>query len=370
MPLYHSAAGMIGLSIMICIGAVYIVRSKFSASRWLADVRNYSATCAQYIGELARYLLNTPPSSGDAESGLRICFGNGLRPEYWDRFQLRFGIKAILEFYSATEGTGGFDNIIFLDNLKNGDRTGYGSVGKNKDPEKIAFVKYDVAMDELVRDPAGYCIRAVVDEPGEMLVRIAQGTEFLGYTDDSATAKKILRNVFEAGDAFTRTGDLLKVDRDGWVYFVDRIGDTFRWKGENVSTAEVASELSRFEGVEEVTVYGVHVPNCDDGRAGMCALVISDGRVASHSESLTRFLDQLLQHAKARLPAYAVPLYLRLLSTIDSTGTFKHQKMRLRNEGIDVDKVNDPIYQLVGSAYVRMAPSTDKAPLFSGVPPL
>jgi len=340
MPLYHSAAGMIGIGNMVCVGCSYLIRRRFSASLWLQDVKAHGVTVAQYIGELARYILSLPEAADDADNALRFCIGNGLRPEYWDKFQMRFGIDMILEFYGATEGTGGFNNAILLDNLKKGDYTGYGSVGQLLNP-LICFARYDVEEDALVRNAAGFCEKAVVGEAGEMIVRVTPETQFTGYTDVAATKKKILTDVFEQGDTYTRTGDLMKVDEGNWVYFVDRIGDTFRWKGENVSTAEVASELSKFKGVEEVNVYGVQIPNNEDGRAGMCAMILKEG---ASTESLARFLS----HAKANLPSYAVPVFLRMLPAMQITGTFKHQKVQMRKDGIDVQ---DPIYFLENNAY-------------------
>jgi len=345
MPLYHSAAGMVGISCMFACGITYLVRRKFSASAWLSDVKTYNATAAQYIGELARYVLAMPEKPDDAQNSLRLCFGNGLRPEYWESFQVRFGIDAILEFYGATESTGGFSNMTFLHNIKRGKKAGLGSVGKLMDP-RYAFVRYDVDKDDYVRGPDGFCIPVDTGEPGEMLVRETPGSTFRGYTDEAASSKKLLKGVFENGDVYFRTGDLLRYDEEGWVYFVDRIGDTFRWKGENVSTAEVATELARFEGVDEVNVYGVQIPNNEDGRAGMCALVMDN----FSEERLVAFA----RHAMANLPSYAVPLFLRIQPQMQITGTFKHQKVQLRNEGFDPSKVKDPLYYLENGKYTPL----------------
>jgi len=345
MPLYHSAAGMLGVSTAMFSGAAYVIRRKFSAKAWLDDVKTYNATMAQYIGELARYILSLPEKPDDADNKLTRCIGNGLRPEYWDKFQLRFGIDVILEFYGATEGTSGFSNAIFLENLRKGDRTGYGSIGQLADPN-VVFARFNIETDELIRGPDGFCLRAAVNEPGEMLVKVTPSSTFRGYTDKASTQKKLLADVFEKGDMYTRTGDLLKVDSDGWVYFVDRIGDTFRWKGENVSTAEVATELAKFPGVDEVNVYGVQIPNNEDGRAGMSAMIMPDVSDAN--------LAAFYRHASANLPSYAVPLFLRILPAMQITGTFKHQKVQMRNDGIDLSKVSDPIYFLDKGAYKLM----------------
>ena len=346
MPLYHSAAGMIGIGYVVCAGLTYVIRKKFSAKNWLSDIRKYKVTIGQYIGELARYILSIPEEANDDENTLRFMIGNGLRPEYWDTFQIRFGVDIIVEFYGSTEGTGGFQNYIFLDNLKKGNYDGYGSVGQLTN-ENIMFLKYDVEKDELIRDSNGYCIKADVNEPGEMVVKVIKGeTEFVGYTNKEATKKKLLENVFEAGDMFTRTGDLMKVDEKNWVYFVDRIGDTFRWKGENVSTAEVATELAKFPNVDEVNVYGVQIPNNEDGRAGCCAMIMPD----TSAENLQRFFT----HASSSLPSYSVPVFLRILPQMQITGTFKHQKVQMRNDGIDPVKVSDQIYYLEKGVYKLM----------------
>ena len=230
--------------------------------------------------------------------------------------------------------------------MKKGNYDGYGSVGQLTN-ENIMFLKYDVEKDELIRDSNGYCIKADVNEPGEMVVKVIKGeTEFVGYTNKEATKKKLLENVFEAGDMFTRTGDLMKVDEKNWVYFVDRIGDTFRWKGENVSTAEVATELAKFPNVDEVNVYGVQIPNNEDGRAGCCAMIMPD----TSAENLQRFYT----HASSSLPSYSVPVFLRILPQMQITGTFKHQKVQMRNDGIDPVKVSDQIYYLEKGVYKLM----------------
>ena len=346
MPLYHSAAGMVGIGYVVCAGLTYVIRKKFSANNWLSDIRNYKVTIGQYIGELARYILSTPQRPDDAQNTLRFMIGNGLRPEYWDKFQMRFGIDIIVEFYGSTEGTAGFQNYIFLDNLKKGNYEGYGSVGQLTD-KNIMFLKYDVEKDELIRNSSGFCVPAGVNEPGEMVVKVIKGeTEFVGYTNKEATKKKLLENVFEAGDMYTRTGDLMKVDKKNWVYFVDRIGDTFRWKGENVSTAEVATELAKFPNVEEVNVYGVQIPNNEDGRAGCCAMIMPDTSAAN--------LQRFYEHARSSLPSYSVPVFLRILPQMQITGTFKHQKVQMRNDGIDPVKVSDKIYYLEKGVYKLM----------------
>mmetsp|Transcript_82618 Transcript_82618/g.256634 ORF Transcript_82618/g.256634 Transcript_82618/m.256634 type:complete len:589 (+) Transcript_82618:114-1880(+) len=342
MPLYHGTAGMLGIGATVVAGITYLIRKKFSAASWLNDIRTYNATSAQYIGELARYVLATPERVDDSNNSLRFCSGNGLRPECWEKFQVRFGIDFILEFYGATEGTASLNNVTALTDIQQGKRAGIGSVGR-LDNLRVRFVRYDVDADEYVRGPDGFCLPVETNEPGEMLVCETADNLFRGYTDGAASKKKLVKDVFEKGDLYFRTGDLLRFDKDGWVYFVDRIGDTFRWKGENVSTAEVATELASFAGVDEVNVYGVQIPNNEDGRAGMCAMVMED----ASEERLAAFY----RHAAASLPPYAVPLFLRIQPAMMITGTFKHQKVQLRNEGFDPSKVKDVLYYLDSGKY-------------------
>lgn len=332
LPLYHSAGCIIAVGSMLSVGGTVILRRKFSASQFWDDVVRYDATCFQYIGELCRYLVNTPPHAKEREHHLRVACGNGLRPEIWPTFQERFAIPRIVEFYAATEGNVALINAdgkvgaigripFYLDNVFN-----------------TKIIKFDVVAEQPVRDEQGFCIECAADEPGETIGLIPQDPNkpvgrFEGYKGKAETEKKILRDVFAKGDMWFRTGDLMRRDRHGYFYFVDRIGDTFRWKGENVSTAEVAEVLSTFPGVREVNVFGVQVPNCD-GRAGMASMVAGD------SLDLTAF-DAYI--AKS-LPAYAQPYFLRLQGEIEITGTFKHRKVDLVKEGFDPGKVADPLY--------------------------
>jgi fatty-acyl-CoA synthase len=286
----------------------------------------------QYIGELCRYLLNRPESPDDRAHRVRCGVGNGLRPDIWARFQERFGIRDIREFYGATEGNFALVN---LDNR-------VGAVGrvppllKSKFP--VELIRFDVETETHLRGGDGRCIVCAPGEPGEAIGRISTDPkqplgQFEGYTDQSATDKKVLRDVFEKGDAWYRTGDLLSRDRDGYYYFVDRIGDTFRWKGENVATSEVAEVLSVCPGVLEANVYGVKLPGAD-GRAGMAALVAAP----------ELSLEDLYAHLSRQLAAYARPLFLRVRGEIDITGTFKHRKVDLVKEGFDPKRIADPLY--------------------------
>jgi len=329
LPLYHSAGGVMALGSALLSGATAVLARKFSASRFWEDCVRHDVTTFQYIGELCRYLLNSPPHPDERKHGIRLCIGNGLRPEIWEPFQDRFGIPQILEFYGATEG-----NVVFM-NVDNK----VGSIGRMPGLMRRAagmhLVRFDVQKEEVVRGRDGFCIECGIDEPGEAIGQITGTVTFEGYSDKAATEKKLLRNVFKKGDTFFRTGDLLRRDADDYFYFVDRIGDTFRWKGENVSTSEVSEVVGTCPGVKEVNVYGVAVPGTD-GRAGMASLVVDDGFD----------VEKLREEVEAHLAPYARPLFLRILPEIEITGTFKHRKVDAVKEGFDPARVSDPLYFL------------------------
>ena len=341
LPMYHSVGGIVAIGALLARGGSVVIREKFSAREFWSDIARWDCTLFQYIGELCRYLANE--TEVPTHHRLRIACGNGLRADVWEKFQQKFHIPRILEFYAATEANVSLYNV----------EGKIGAIGKVppflKHRSPLALIKFDHAHDEPVRGADGFCIRCTTDEAGEALGRIeegpAQGQAFEGYTDGAATEKKILRDVFERGDAWFRTGDLMRQDAGGFCYFVDRIGDTFRWKGENVSASEVAAALAEFPGILEATVYGVPV-QCAEGAAGMAALV-TDGPL-----DLTR----LHAHLGQRLPAYAQPLFLRIQDRIATTGTFKHQKADLVRESFDPAATTDAVYFSDPSepAYVRL----------------
>ena len=327
LPLYHSAGGMLAASAGLFAGSTLVIARRFSAKRFWSDCTQHDVTAFQYIGELCRYLVNSPKHPDERAHRVRVAMGNGLRPEVWGPFQERFAIPRILEFYGSTEGN------LPLFNLDGR----VGSVGYLpgflREALGLHIARYDVDADELVRGAGGRCVRAEVGEPGELLMKITKTARFEGYTNEEASRKKILRDVFTKGDAYFRTGDLLRLDEDGYFYFVDRIGDTFRWKGENVSTNEVAEVLSGVRGVKEANVYGVEVPGAD-GRAGMAALVTDDD---FDLEAFGRVVD-------AELAVYARPLFLRSLPEMEITGTFKHRKVELVREGFDPTSIDDALW--------------------------
>jgi fatty-acyl-CoA synthase len=332
LPLYHSVGGVVATGAVLVRGGAVVIRDKFSARKFWDDVVNWDCTLFQYIGELCRYLANAPEQPREKQHRLRLCCGNGLRADIWQKFQDRFAIAKILEFYAATEGNVSLYNV----------EGRVGAVGRvpsflaHRFP--LALVKSDSVTQEPIRDENGRCVRCATGEAGEAIGRIHDSAahaaaEFEGYTDAAASQKKILRNVFERGDAWYRTGDLMRADAGGYFYFVDRIGDTFRWKGENVATSEVAAAITAFPGISEATVYGVPIPGTE-GAAGMAALVV-DGALD---------LAEMRRHLARALPAYARPLFLRIQNSIAVTATFKHQKTELVCQGFDPAASGDAIY--------------------------
>ena len=339
LPLYHSAGGIVAVGIALTTGASLVLKKKFSVNEFWEDVNKYQVTIFQYIGELCRYLLNAPQHEHENKHKLRIATGNGLRPDIWDTFKERFNIKKIIEFYGATEGN---ISLINYDGKSGAIGRIPGYLKSNADAaiifcssEKFSLLnKFDVEKEEPIRNEEGFCIPCEIGEVGEALGEIqVDAGGFDGYVDKQATQKKILTNVFENGEQRIRSGDLLSCDKDGYYYFIDRIGDTFRWKGENVATSEVAHAFKGIDGIEEVNVYGVEIPG-NDGKAGMAALVTRND---------INF-ENLFNNLKGSLPSYAMPLLLRVKKEIEITGTFKHKKVDLVKEGFNPDEVSDPLY--------------------------
>ena len=344
LPLYHTVGGIVAIGAALVSGGSVFIRERFSARQFWDDVVDHDCTIFQYIGELCRYLVNAPPHPKEKLHRLRLCCGNGLRPDIWEEFRQRFAIPHIREFYAATEGNA----IIF-----NFDGTA-GSVGRVPGWARrifpITIVRFDIDREEPLRGPDGLCIECGPDEIGEVISKIMidplrPGQRFEGYADKAATEKKILRDAFIRGDSWFRTGDLMRRDARGYYYFVDRIGDTFRWKGENVSTSEVSELTTVFPGIVEANVYGVAVAGAE-GRAGMAAIVAEP--------SLD--LATLHHHVHQKLSPYARPLFLRWQSRIETTSTFKQRKVELVREGFDPERIADPIYfdDPRGQAYVRL----------------
>jgi fatty-acyl-CoA synthase len=356
LPLYHGAAGMVVVSCTLAQGASLVLRRRFSASAFWDDVRRYRVTGCQYIGEICRYLLNQPSSPRDRDHSLRVMTGAGLGADIWEAFQSRFGVERILEGWSSTEAN---TSLINLDNVP-------GSCGRIpfKELHNGRLVRYDVETDSHPRNERGFFVECETGEVGEFIGAIPDlpdsgAGRFEGYTSKEATERKILRDVFQPGDAWYRSGDLLRQDEDGYFTFVDRIGDTFRWKSENVSTQEVAEELSGFPGLEMANVYGVRVPE-HEGRAGMAALLLRD-RDAFDGGAFFAWVE-------ARLPRYAQPLFLRLVPEPDLTSTFRLRKVDLQREGYDPRATPDPLLVRDDRARAYL-PLSDEVLDRTGLPP-
>jgi len=331
LPLFHSVGGIVAPCSMLCAGGSVVIADKFSARSFWSDIARFDCTLFQYIGELCRYLLKAPAAEADQGHRLRLACGNGLRGDIWEAFQARFAIPRILEFYAATEGNFSLYNV----------EGRPGAIGRipallaHRFP--AAIVRVDAEQGAPARGPDGLCQPCERGETGEAIGRIgtadAGGGRFEGYTDAAATEKKVLRDVLAKGDAWFRTGDLMRQDAQGFFYFVDRVGDTFRWKGENVATSEVNDAVLECQGVVEATTYGVAIPG-SDGRAGMTALVVEAGF------DWAAFRD----HLAARLPDYALPVFVRLCESLEATETFKQKKQLLAGAGFDPAAVSDPLF--------------------------
>lgn len=331
LPLFHSVGGIVAPCSMLAAGGSVVIAEKFSASNFWPDIVRHDCTLFQYIGELCRYLLKAPPSEYENRHRLRLACGNGLRGDIWEDFQNRFAIPRILEFYAATEGNFSLFNV----------EGQPGAIGRI--PPLLAhrfpagLVKLDPDSGAPLRNDEGFCIACARGEAGEAIGRIGKADEgggrFEGYTDAGETERKILRDVFAKGDAWFRTGDLMRLDDKGFFHFVDRIGDTFRWKGENVATSEVNDAMRDFTGVVDATTYGVSLPGAD-GRAGMSAIVVNEGFD----------IAALPVHLAQRLPAYARPVFIRISRELDATETFKQKKGELAREGFDPTATVDPVF--------------------------
>lgn len=367
MPLYHSTATLMGFCHVLYAGATLALGRKFSTSRFWHEVRQHQATIILYVGETCRYLLSAPPvvdpatgENVDRQHRVHTAFGNGLRPDVWNRFKQRFGIERIVEFYGATEGSFATWNVSRND-------FSVGAVGRSgwlfslALSRSVAVVELDHETEMPRRDGATrFCRQVAAGAPGELLFALPPDDiekRFQGYFGDrEATDKKIMRDVFRRGDAWFRTGDVVRWDREGRIYFADRIGDTFRWKSENVSTAEVAHVLGLHPAVREANVYGVELPH-HEGRAGCAAVVLDPAVLVAHGgEPSAEALGSMAEHVRKELPKYALPLFLRVPKghAMQTTGTNKQQKHHLRQDGVDPQKTgDDAVFWLKNGTYVR-----------------
>ncbi|XP_018351249.1 PREDICTED: long-chain fatty acid transport protein 4 [Trachymyrmex septentrionalis] len=341
LPLYHTAGGIIGAGQALIGGVTVVLCRKFSASKYWSECVHYECTVAQYIGEICRFLLTVPSNKYDSMHKVRLMFGNGLKPQIWKPFVKRFGVKQIGEFYGATEGN---SNLVNIDNK-------IGAVGfiprYASSLYPVALLKIDEETGELLRGSNGFCIPCKPGEPGVFVGKINSKkviNDFSGYADKKASEQKIVHDVFKKGDRVFNSGDILVMDELGYFYFKDRTGDTYRWRGENVATSEVEAVISNVIDLKDATVFGVEIPG-NEGRAGMVA--IFDPKNSLDLKGLTGKLKKVL-------PNYAIPRFIRILSELPMTGTFKLKKKDLQRDAFDIKKVKDPIYFLNKDTYIRM----------------
>ncbi|NTY59946.1 long-chain-acyl-CoA synthetase FadD6 [Mycolicibacterium sphagni] len=343
LPLYHNNALTVALSSVINAGGTLALGKSFSASRFWDEVIQMQATAFIYIGEVCRYLLNQPAKATDTAHKIRVIAGNGLRPEIWDEFTRRFGIDRVAEFYAASEGNAAFINIFNIPK----------STGVS--PTPLAYVEYDAETGEPARDENGRVRKVPPGQPGLLISPVNKLSPFDGYTDKEASEKKLVRNAFKEGDVWFNTGDVMNPQGMGHAAFADRLGDTFRWKGENVATTQVEGALGQDKNVEESTVFGVEVPDTG-GRAGMAAIKLRDG-VEFDGKALAATVY-------GNLPSYAVPLFIRIVESLETTSTFKSRKVDLRKQayGGDGEEIEEPLYVLAGKedGYVPFYPEYPK----------
>ena len=332
LPLYHATGMVVCWCGVIAGSSALAIRRKFSTSSFWKDVKKFDASAIGYVGELCRYLMDAPPS--EQEHGHRVTkmIGNGMRPNIWDKFKARFGIKEVLELYASSEGNVGFSNVFNFDN----------TVGFS--PTPYAIIEFDKERNEPVRDTKGHCKRVKKGETGLLIGKITRRSPFDGYTDPEKNKSVIMTDVFTKGDAYFNTGDLVRDIGFRHAQFVDRLGDTFRWKGENVSTTEVENMLTEYDKIVEAVVYGVEIPNTY-GRAGMAAITLQPG-----SELNEQDLKQMVSTFKQCLPAYAIPVFLRIQQQVETTGTFKYQKNQLKEQAFDPQKTDERLLVLLPNA--------------------
>ncbi|ENV13814.1 hypothetical protein F965_00912 [Acinetobacter schindleri NIPH 900] len=323
LPLYH-ATGMVVCWCGVIAGAgTFAIRRKFSTSSFWKDVQKFDASAIGYVGELCRYLMDAPSSELEKGHHVKKMIGNGMRPNIWDKFKNRFGIEEVLELYASSEGNVGFSNVFNFDN----------TVGFS--PTPYAIVEFDKDKNEPVRDAKGHCKRVKKSTTGLLIGKITRRSPFDGYTDPEKNKSVIMKDVFCKGDAYFNTGDLVRDIGFRHAQFVDRLGDTFRWKGENVSTTEVENMLTEYDKIVEAVVYGVEIPNTN-GRAGMAAITLKPEAELNDTD-----LKEMLSCFKKCLPAYSVPVFLRIQQQVETTGTFKYQKNKLKEQAFDPSKTDE-----------------------------
>ncbi len=331
LPLYHSTGLILGWAASLRSGCTNVIKSKFSASDFWNDVKKHNVNKFIYVGELCRYLMNLPPSDGDRDNPITQISGNGLRPDIWESFQKRFNINKIVEIYGATEAVGMTINSFGRS----------GMIGRKRSDSTIIHCNKDDGSPIL--NDKGFCTKVSEGETGLYIQKISSSAKFQGYLDTQASNKKILQNVFKTGDQYFNTGDLITLHDNNWLSFADRVGDTYRWKSENVSTMEVAAILNNASGVMDCNVYGVQVDSAE-GKAGMAAMNVSD------EFSFKSFIE----HVDKNLNTFQKPYFLRLTKEMQTTGTFKHQKEDLKKQGFDPSLIKDKLYFFKKDNYIEI----------------
>ena len=332
LPLYHATGIVVCWCGVIAGHATLALRRKFSTSSFWKDVQKFDASAIGYVGELCRYLMDAPTSENEQRHRVKKMIGNGMRPNIWDKYKARFGVEEILELYASSEGNVGFSNVFNFDN----------TVGFS--PTPYAIVEFDKESNSPVKDDKGWCKKVKKGEVGLLIGKITRRSPFDGYTDPEKNKSVIMKDVFKHGDSFFNTGDLVRDIGFRHAQFVDRLGDTFRWKGENVSTTEVENAVSEYEKIAEAVVYGVEIPNTN-GRAGMAAITLSEGTTLTEQD-----LQQMATQFKKCVPAYAVPVFLRIQKQVETTGTFKYQKNKLKEQSFDPNKNDERLLVLLPNA--------------------
>ena len=332
LPLYHATGVVVCWCGVIAGSATLAVRRKYSTSAFWKDVQKFNASAIGYVGELCRYLIDAPTTELDRAHRVTKMIGNGMRPNIWGKFKERFGVQEVLELYASSEGNVGFSNIFNFDN----------TVGFS--PTPYAIVEFDKEKNELVRDKKGHCKKVKTGEVGLLIGKITSRSPFDGYTDPEKNKSVILKDVFTKGDSYFNTGDLVRDIGFRHAQFVDRLGDTFRWKGENVSTTEVENMVCEYHKIAEAVVYGVEIPNTN-GRAGMAAITLVDGEELNEAD-----LSAMVNVFKKCLPSYAIPVFLRVQAKVETTGTFKYQKNKLKEDAFDPSKTDERLLVLLPGA--------------------
>ena len=325
LPLYHATGIVVCWCGVIAGSATFAIRRKYSTSSFWKDVKKFDASAFGYVGELCRYLMDAPYSELEKDHRVTKMIGNGMRPNIWDKFKERFGIEEVLELYASSEGNVGFSNVFNFDN----------TVGFS--PTPYAVVEFDKEKNEPVRDEKGWCKKVKKGEVGLLIGKITRRSPFDGYSDPEKNKSVIMQNVFKQGDAYFNTGDLVRDIGFRHAQFIDRLGDTFRWKGENVSTIQVENIVSDYPKIAEAVVYGVEIPHTN-GRAGMAAITLTEGTELTQDD-----FSNMYTTFKTALPAYAVPVFLRIQEKVETTGTFKYQKNKLKEQSFNLEKTSDQI---------------------------